>query len=377
MPPEHQPLQPFFMPAFHTVEEAPAPVRASDRGTASGLKGQAGEAAGPFAAEGGLCQVASGVSPGSSAEGDAAGLEPKEQSSVFPYHAKAGFSAGSLLLPTRRGLIRGGAGLVMLGATGSVAQAAAHGGSGAAKHTLSAPAIVGKAKPALPLVMLDPGHGGKDPGAIGFSGTYEKHVAEAAAAELQRQLVGTGRYRVAMTRTSDRFIPLDGRVELAQQHGASLFISMHADALHNASVRGASVYTHSHGASDSQTAALAQTENSADRFGGPLVQGASPEVQQILASLVTEEARRGSAHMASAVVSSFQTRIALLPHPHRHAAFAVLKSAQIPSVLVEMGFMSNRLDEAALRQAGHRAMVAGAMCNAVNRYFASAGVGLG
>ncbi|OUI90131.1 N-acetylmuramoyl-L-alanine amidase [Acetobacter persici] len=286
-------------------------------------------------------------------------------------------SAGSspVSSPDRRGLLVAGAGLVAGGFLAPQARAAgapAHG----AGQTLHAPAIIGKARPALPMVMLDPGHGGKDPGAIGYSGTYEKYVAEAAAAELRQQLLATGRYRVAMTRSSDHFVPLDGRVELAQQHGASLFISMHADALHNAGVRGASVYTHSHGASDSQTADLAKTENSADRYGGPLVQGASPEVQQILASLVTEEARRGSAHMASAVVSSFQSRINLLPNPHRHAAFAVLKSAQIPSVLVEMGFMSNRMDEAALRQAGHRAMVAGAMCTAVNRYFASAGVGL-
>lgn len=286
-------------------------------------------------------------------------------------------SAGSSLAssPDRRGLLVAGAGLIAGGFLAPQARAAgapAHG----AGQTLHAPAIIGKSRPALPMVMLDPGHGGKDPGAIGYSGTYEKYVAEAAAAELRQQLLATGRYRVAMTRTSDHFVPLDGRVELAQQHGASLFISMHADALHNAGVRGASVYTHSHGASDSQTADLAKTENSADRYGGPLVQGASPEVQQILASLVTEEARRGSAHMASAVVSSFQSRINLLPNPHRHAAFAVLKSAQIPSVLVEMGFMSNRMDEAALRQAGHRAMVAGAMCTAVNRYFASAGVGL-
>nr|WP_298797556.1 N-acetylmuramoyl-L-alanine amidase [uncultured Acetobacter sp.] len=280
----------------------------------------------------------------------------------------------------RRSLLIAGAGLI----TGSLltpqvqAAGTAHHTTGQAitGQTLHAPAIIGKARPALPLVMLDPGHGGKDPGAIGYTGTYEKYVAEAAAIELRQQLLATGRYRVAMTRTSDHFVPLDGRVELAQQHGASLFISMHADALHNAGVRGASVYTHSHGASDSQTADLAKTENSADRYGGPLVQGASPEVQQILASLVTEEARRGSAHMASAVVATFQSRINLLPHPHRHAAFAVLKSAQIPSVLVEMGFMSNRMDEAALRQAGHRAMVAGAMCTAVNRYFTSAGVGL-
>lgn len=293
----------------------------------------------------------------------------------FPVPRSASGEPSASVEPGRRGLLAAGAGLVVGGALGGVAQAA-----GAPRHAgsqiLHAPALIGKARPTQPLIMLDPGHGGKDPGAIGYSGTYEKYVAEAAATELRQQLLATGRYRVAMTRTSDHFVPLDGRVELAQQHGASLFISMHADALHNAGVRGASVYTHSHGASDSQTAALAKTENSADRYGGPLVQGASPEVQQILASLVTEEARRGSAHMASAVVSSFQSRINLLPHPHRHAAFAVLKSAQIPSVLVEMGFMSNRLDEAALRQAGHRAMVAGAMCTAVNRYFAAAGVGL-
>lgn len=280
-----------------------------------------------------------------------------------------------LSVPRRTFLTTAAGGVV---GAGIVASSLAPASARTAHHTAAvhAPAVVGRAQPPKPLVMLDPGHGGKDPGAIGFSGTYEKHVAEAAAQELARQLLATGRYRVALTRSSDHFIPLDGRVDMAQQHGASLFVSMHADALHNASVRGASVYTHAHGASDSQTADLARTENSADRFGGPMVHGASPEVQRILASLVTEETRKGSSHMAQAVVSAFQSRVQLLTHPHRHAAFAVLKSAQIPSVLVEMGFMSNRLDEAALRQAGHRAMVAGAMCHAVNLYFASAGAGL-
>ena len=281
--------------------------------------------------------------------------------------------AGGFFLP-RRVVLGGGAAGLVAGVAAPWAGAWARAAHHAAK--MAAPAIVGNAQAPKPLVMLDPGHGGKDPGAIGLSGTFEKHVAEAAAQELQRQLLATGRYRVAMTRTSDRFIPLAGRVELAQEHGAALFVSMHADALHNSSIRGASVYTHAHGASDTQTAALARTENDADRYGGPLVHGASPEVQQILASLVTEETRAGSAHMAQAVVSSFRSRVALLTHPHRHAAFAVLKSAQIPSVLVEMGFMSNRLDEAALKQAGHRAMVAGALCDAVGRYFASAGAGL-
>ena len=159
------------------------------------------------------------------------------------------------------------------------AAAAAH----HAAHPLHAPAIVGRATPPRPLIMLDPGHGGKDPGAIGISGTYEKHVAEAAANELQRQLEASGRYRVAMTRADDRFIPLEGRVDIAHSHKASLFISMHADALTNRAVRGASVYTLSSRASDRQTAMLARTENSADRYGGPHVHADSPEVQEILA----------------------------------------------------------------------------------------------
>lgn len=236
---------------------------------------------------------------------------------------------------------------------------------------LHAPAIHKGAAPPKPLVMLDPGHGGKDPGAIGISGTYEKHIAEAAASELSRQLLASGRYRVAMTRSEDRFIPLEGRVEMAQRHQAHLFISMHADALHDRDVRGASVYTLSGGASDAQTASLARTENSADRFAGPTFHGMSPDVQQILASLVSEETRRGSAHMAASVVNSFRNRIGLLTHPARHAAFVVLKSSEIPSVLVEMGFMSNRLDEAALRQAVHRTQVASAMKTAIDRYFAT------
>lgn len=247
------------------------------------------------------------------------------------------------------------------------AAAAAH----HAAHPLHAPAIVGRAAAPKPLVMLDPGHGGKDPGAIGISGTYEKHVAEAAASELQRQLEASGRYRVAMTRADDRFIPLEGRVDIAHSHKASLFISMHADALTNRAVRGASVYTLSSKASDRQTAMLARTENSADRYGGPHVHADSPEVQEILASLVTEETRHGAAHMASSIVTSFRPRIGLLQHPSRHASFVVLKSADIPSVLVEMGFMSNHMDEAALRQAAHRMVVAGAMVQAIDRYFAT------
>jgi N-acetylmuramoyl-L-alanine amidase len=230
------------------------------------------------------------------------------------------------------------------------------------------------AKPPPPLVLLDPGHGGKDPGAIGVSGTYEKHVALAAAQELRRQLLAGGQYRVELSRTNDVFIPLEDRVAIAQRRGAALFVSMHADALTDHSVRGASVYTLAEMASDAQTAALAKRENSADRFAGPNFRNTSPEVARILASLVRQETRSGSARMQRDVVGSLGHDIPLLQNPARHAGFVVLKAADIPSVLVEMGFMSNPQDEAALRRPEHRVRVAAAMKRAVDAYFAHAGV---
>jgi N-acetylmuramoyl-L-alanine amidase len=221
-----------------------------------------------------------------------------------------------------------------------------------------------------PLVMLDPGHGGKDPGAIGVSGTYEKQVALAAALELKHLLEASGRYRVALTRTRDVFIPLDDRVDRAQRQNAALFVSMHADALADHSVRGASVYTLAQTASDAQTAALARTENSADRFIGRQWRATSPEVAHILASLVRQETRAGSVRIARSMVGSLDQDLPMLQNPARHAGFVVLKAADIPSVLVEMGFMSNPRDEAALRQAAHRRQVAAAMQRAVDAYFA-------
>jgi N-acetylmuramoyl-L-alanine amidase len=226
-------------------------------------------------------------------------------------------------------------------------------------------------KRGLPVVVLDPGHGGKDPGAIGITGTYEKNIALASAQELQHQLTATGKYRVELTRTHDVFIPLPERVVIAQKHGAALFVSMHADALVDRSVRGASVYTLGDHATDAQTAALAMRENAADRYAGPGFREVSPEVARILTSLVRQETRTGSARMAHSVVNNFSHDIRLLPNPQRQAGFAVLKAADIPSVLVEMGFMSNAQDEAALRQAEHRTKVAAAMKHAIEAYFAA------
>ena len=228
----------------------------------------------------------------------------------------------------------------------------------------------------LPLVVLDPGHGGKDPGAIGITGTYEKHVAFAAATELQRQLMADRRVRVEMTRGQDVFIPLEDRVAWAQRKGAALFVSMHADALDDHEVRGASVYTLSNTASDAQTAALAKRENSADRFASSNFRDQPPEVAQILDSLVRQETRGGSARLQRNLVNALDRDLPMLQNPARHASFVVLKAADIPSVLVEMGFMSNSKDEAALRRPEHRAVVAAAMKRAVDAFFEGPGVRL-
>ncbi len=221
-----------------------------------------------------------------------------------------------------------------------------------------------------PVVMLDPGHGGRDPGAIGVSGTYEKRITLAAGLELKRLLEASRQYRVEMTRTRDVFIPLEERV--ARARGAALFVSLHADALPDHSVRGASVYTLGATASDAQTAALARGENSADRYVGAAWRDAPPEVARILGSLVRRETRAGSTRIARNLVGSLDRDLPMLPNPSRHAGFAVLTAADIPSVLVEMGFMSNAKDEAALRKPEHRLVVATAMKRAIDSYFAAA-----
>lgn len=223
--------------------------------------------------------------------------------------------------------------------------------------------------------MLDPGHGGKDPGAIGVSGTYEKHIAFAAAGEVRRQLLLGRTCRVETTRVRDVFVPLEGRIAYAQRRGAALFVSLHADAVTDHEVRGASVYTLSDTASDAQSAALARRENSADRFGGPAFRDQPPAVANILASLVREETKAGSARLQRRVVASFSHDVQLLANPARHAHFMVLRAADVPSVLIEMGFMSNPQDEAALRTATHRTQVAAAVRSAIEAYLGAAGHG--
>ncbi|WP_376087382.1 N-acetylmuramoyl-L-alanine amidase [Roseomonas sp. CCTCC AB2023176] len=226
-----------------------------------------------------------------------------------------------------------------------------------------------------PTVVLDPGHGGRDPGAIGVRGTHEKRIVLATALDLKRRLEATGTCRVGLTRSRDVFIPLSERVAIARRQNAALFVSLHADSAPGA--RGASVYTLSETASDSLSAALARRENAADAAGGLRLPPVPPEVQRILISMVRQETRQGATRLANLTVGALRPRVPLLPNTHRHAAFAVLKAPDVPSVLVEMGFLSSPEDEAALLRAEHRATLATALAAAVGDYVARPGVGIG
>jgi N-acetylmuramoyl-L-alanine amidase len=222
-----------------------------------------------------------------------------------------------------------------------------------------------------PLVVLDPGHGGSDPGAIGVRGTEEKRIALAAALELRRRLEQQGRVRVALTRTGDRFLSLADRVAFARSRGAALFVSLHADSAPGA--RGASVYTLSETASDELSEALARRENAADAAGGLPLPTDDPAVARILISLVRRETQAGSVGLARLLVPALERVSPMLTQPHRQAAFAVLKAPDVPSVLVELGFLSHPEDEAALGDPRHRARLAQAIADAVGAWAARAG----
>lgn len=242
---------------------------------------------------------------------------------------------------------------------------------------------IASARPAaptpLPVVVLDPGHGGKDPGATGANGTLEKRLTLLMALELKRQLESAGRCRVLLTRQRDVFVPLGARVEFARRHQAALFLSLHADSAPPGqhAARGASVYTLAEQASDPLAAAIARSENLADKAGGLRLPSVPPEVQAILLSLIRQETRQGSERVARLAVSALETEVPLLPNSHRRASFVVLKAPEIPAALVELGFLSHPADESALNQPGHRARLAGALTRAVHGYLAPQAVAAG
>lgn len=219
------------------------------------------------------------------------------------------------------------------------------------------------------IIVLDPGHGGKDPGAIGAYGrTYEKNITLSAAKELKIILENKG-YSVYLTRNKDVFIPLRQRIKIAQNYKADLFMSLHADSALNRSATGLSVYTLSDTASDKEAAALAERENKADIIGGIDLGGNTKEVNDILISLSQTDSRNKSSKYASYLVGEMSRIVKLRKNTHRFAGFAVLKAPDIPSALLEMGYLSNRTEEANLKTEKYRRRIANSAANAIDKYF--------
>lgn len=228
-----------------------------------------------------------------------------------------------------------------------------------------------KALPAdgKPVVVIDPGHGGVDPGAIGVSGIYEKYITLAVARELKAALEKNGRYKVFLTRDRDIFIRLRDRVAIGRQYNADLFISLHADSVANPQLKGLSVYTLSQNASDSEAQALADKENKADLIAGIDLSHESADVANILIDLAQRETMNRSAGFAGGVVDEVGRETSLLGNTHRFAGFAVLKAPDVPSVLIELGYLSNETEERNLRQPEYRAKLAKGVSRAVDRFF--------
>lgn len=226
-------------------------------------------------------------------------------------------------------------------------------------------------KPALPSarpkphIVIDAGHGGKDPGALGKSGTFEKAITLSYARQLAAAIEKTGRYHVSLTRDDDRFILLPDRVRIAREGKGDLFISIHADTASSPKARGLSIYTVSETASDAEAAALAEQENSVDLLSGLDVGVEDKAVADILLDLTQRDTKNKSSRLADIMLDAFRKeQVRLLPNAHRYAGFRVLKAPDIPSVLIEIGFLSNPQDERNLKSSQYprqfgRAVIAG------------------
>jgi N-acetylmuramoyl-L-alanine amidase len=237
-----------------------------------------------------------------------------------------------------------------------------------------APAVA--PKPAAPLdsrpvVVIDPGHGGLDNGTQ--SGTEnEKTLVLGFGLALRDRIEKSGKYRVVMTRTDDTFIPLADRVRIARNQSAALFVSIHADALprHEGDAQGASIYTLSDRGSDAEAERLAEAENKADAIGGVNLTEEPTEVADILIDLAQRETRTFSNRFARLLMGEMKTTARMHKNPLKSAAFKVLKAPDIPSVLVELGYVSNKTDMENLLSDNWRSRTAGSMAQAIDAFFA-------
>lgn len=230
-------------------------------------------------------------------------------------------------------------------------------------------------KPSPPLekriVVIDPGHGGVDPGAIGSAmKILEKNVVLRTGLALRSRLEATGRYQVIMTRDDDRIVRLRDRLKIARESGGELFVSLHADSLVQApDVRGAAVYTLSERASNDEAARLARKENRADILAGIDLSNQEDIVTEILIDLAQRDANNKSIELAEALVHKLSDVTTMARRRRAQAGFVVLKSPDMPSVLIELGYLSNPADEKALASDAHIAALASAVARAIDVYF--------
>ncbi|WP_045837721.1 N-acetylmuramoyl-L-alanine amidase [Hyphomicrobium sp. 99] len=259
-------------------------------------------------------------------------------------------------------------------------------GAGTGSHTAADEPLVANAaasenadvarKPhGKPVIVIDPGHGGIDPGAIGANNVTEKTIVLAVAAQLKEALTKTGLYDVKMTRADDVFVSLDKRLAFSAENAADLFISLHADSIEEQTaretIRGATIYTLSSQASDEKARIMAEKENASDLIAGieNFDRGGGDQVKNILIDLLKRETSNFSADFSQVLAKRLGKTIAMSRIPRRSAAFKVLKQTHAPSVLVELGYLSNQTDEQQMLTAEWQSKVASAISDAVQIYF--------
>jgi N-acetylmuramoyl-L-alanine amidase len=225
------------------------------------------------------------------------------------------------------------------------------------------------------VIVIDPGHGGIDPGALSPAKTLEKDVVLAFAKDLKERMDGDGRHHVVLTRDDDRFVTLKDRVAFARKQGADLFIAIHADTLRGQTVTGTTIYTLSEKASDAESEALAQRENHADAIAGIDLAGQSEDVAGILIDLAQRDSRNQASMFSRATLRRFKDVTKMTGKPIRSAGFTVLKAPDVPSILIELGFLSNPKDEERLKSAAWRKNLAKALASAIDSHFAPAVAG--
>lgn len=236
------------------------------------------------------------------------------------------------------------------------------------------PKVEGPADASRPLVVIDAGHGGHDPGASGQRGEKEKMITLSLALALRDALLADGRVRVALTRDGDRFLALEERSGIARRLKADLFVSIHADASESPDATGATVYTLSDRGSDAVADAVARRENKADSVNGVELSDKSDAVTAILVSLSQREMRERSKAFAALVLREGEGKVRFHTDPEREAAFVVLKSLDLPSALIEAGYISSPADAGALANSGWRKGFAGALASAIEIYLARTNV---